>query len=133
MIVGMNRRTWLVACSIGGSGTLGFAADSGPSMTAPRWRSLNDAVAAALDDAMRLSGLDASAIEVVSAENVTWRDGSLGCPQPGRVYTQALVPGYRVRLRARGELLDYHAGRHGALVLCPAGRADEPLVEQAQR
>jgi hypothetical protein len=27
--------------------------------------------------------------EVVSAKAVTWSDGSLGCPEPGKLYTQA--------------------------------------------
>jgi hypothetical protein len=38
---------------------------------------------------------------------VTWSDGALGCPAPGRFYTQALVPGFRVQLEAGGERFDY--------------------------
>jgi hypothetical protein len=37
---------------------------------------------------------------VVQAEAVTWPDGALGCPEPGIVYTQALVPGYWVVVEA---------------------------------
>jgi len=44
------------------------------------------------------------------------------------MYTQALVPGYRVRIRAGGKELDYHAGRTGAPVLCPPGRAIPPAA-----
>ena len=48
--------------------------------------------------AMRfLSGqLDADAGEptLMRAERVEWNDGSLGCPEPGIAYTQAIVPGY---------------------------------------
>src|SRR6267142_112629 len=58
-----------------------------------------------LDDAARRSQRDASTLEVVSAEPVTWTDGSIGCPQPGRQYTQALVPGFRIRIRAGTEIL----------------------------
>ena len=38
---------------------------------------------------------------------VTWNDGSLGCPEPGMFYTQALVDGYHVILQAGDEELDY--------------------------
>ncbi|MES2635404.1 MAG: hypothetical protein V4669_20725 [Pseudomonadota bacterium] len=66
-------------------------------------------------------------VEVISAEAVTWADASLGCPRPDRVYTQALVEGYRVKLSVNGEVWDYHANRRGTLVLCPAGVATDPV------
>jgi hypothetical protein len=91
--------------------------------------SLGAVVRAARADAARLTGLEPGAIEVVSAEPVTWRDGSLGCPQPGRLYTMALVPGYRVVLRVQGRQYDYHAGARGAPLLCPDGRAVDPLPD----
>ncbi|HET8778129.1 MAG TPA: hypothetical protein VFN76_10750 [Candidatus Limnocylindria bacterium] len=43
-----------------------------------------------------LHGVDPDQIEVVSVEEVTWNSGALGCPEPGQVYTQALVDGLRV-------------------------------------
>jgi hypothetical protein len=46
---------------------------------------------AILADAQRRSGVGADRIRVVHSEAVTWRDGSLGCPEPGRLYTQALI------------------------------------------
>ncbi len=87
---------------------------------------LDDVVAAARADAARRSGRAAASLQVLSAERVTWSDGSLGCPRPGMAYTMALVPGYRVRLGADGQAWDYHADLRGALVLCPAGLAVEP-------
>jgi hypothetical protein len=89
--------------------------------------SLDSITAAALADASRHTGLEKGQLKVLSAQAVTWSDGSLGCPAPGMMYTQALVPGFRVRIEAGGRLLDYHAGARGGLVLCPAGRAIEPL------
>ena len=86
----------------------------------------------ALADASRRGGDSSPAIEVVSAERVVWRDGSLGCPQPDRAYTQALVAGYRVIVRTRGGLLDYRASLQGEPVLCPADRAQEPLPEDSR-
>lgn len=88
---------------------------------------------AAVADAARRTGIGAADLEVVSAERVTWLDGALGCPEPGLVYTQALVPGYRIRIKAGGEMLDYHAGTRGAPLLCPPGRAADPALERRGR
>jgi len=84
-------------------------------------------IEAAIDDATRRSGVDRSSIEVLVAEAVTWSDGSLGCPEPGMLYTQALVPGYRIVLRAGTMQLRYHSGRSGAPNFCPPERAVEPV------
>lgn len=94
---------------------------------------LDAVVTAALADSAQRSGLPVSALRVDRAEAVTWRDGSLGCPQPGMAYTQALVPGYRVRIVAGERLFDYHAGRSGAPRWCAPGRAQEPLTEDSRR
>ena len=69
-------------------------------------------------DAASGAGVDRSDIEVVTAEAVTWSDGSLGCPEPGMMYTQALVPGYRVVLEIDGEQLHFHSGPSGEFSLC---------------
>jgi hypothetical protein len=82
---------------------------------------------AAIADASTRTGVASGSIKIVSAEAVTWSDGSLGCPQPGMAYTQALVPGYRIRIDAAGRSLDYHAGVRGLPVYCPPDRAREPL------
>lgn len=57
-------------------------------------------------------------ITVLRAEEVIWPDGALGCPQPGEVYTQAQVPGYRVTLVVDDQEYNYHANRSGYFVLC---------------
>ena len=66
---------------------------------------------------------------MLSAESVTWADGSLGCLYPGASYTMALVPGHRVRIRAPGQILEFHSDTRGHQVLCPAGRATAPIPE----
>ena len=38
----------------------------------------------AVDDLAASLGVDADEVEVVSVEEVTWRDGSRGAPRPGR-------------------------------------------------
>ena len=80
-----------------------------------------------LSDAAARTGMLRPALAVKSAESVIWADGSLGCPAPGMSYTMALVPGHRVKVRAGEKVLDYHASQRGYFVLCPAGRAVEPI------
>jgi hypothetical protein len=125
---------WLGTLAIAGGLATGCAqVPPSPSMPIPPPLTLEAAVQAALADASRRTGLAVDALQVLSASSVTWRDGSLGCPQPGRVYTQALVPGYRVRIRAAGQEFDYHAGLRGTVGFCPADRAVEPLPDDARR
>jgi len=88
----------------------------------------DDAVAevaelARADLAARLQ-IDLAAIEIVAAERVTWPDGSLGCPQPGELYTQALVDGFRVVLGHSSRVYLYHAGSDALPFLCPSGDKD---------
>jgi hypothetical protein len=79
---------------------------------------------AKLDLANRL-GIPVDEISVLRAESVTWRDGSLGCPQKGMMYTQALVPGSLIVLSASGASHEYHSGRKGPPVYC--ARPQAPL------
>jgi len=88
---------------------------------------LQEAVQAALKDAASRSSLAAASLQVVLAEPVTWPNGSLGCPAPGRMYTQALVPGYRIRIAAGSQTLEYHGGREGPPSYCPAERVTQPV------
>lgn len=94
---------------------------------------LPDIQAQALADAARRSGLPASALQLISAEAVTWPDGAVGCPRPGLLYTQALVSGYQVRIRAGTELLSYHASARGSAAFCPASQAKAPLAPDLRR
>ncbi len=54
--------------------------------------------------------VDPTAVEVVSVEEVTWRNGSRGCAEPGMAYTQALIDGSRITLRVDGRTYEYHSG-----------------------
>lgn len=76
------------------------------------------ALAAAVADLARTLGVDESVVEVVSQEEVTWRDGSIGCAEPGMMYTQALVDGTRIVLRVDGVDHEYHAGGGRAPFRC---------------
>jgi hypothetical protein len=78
-------------------------------------------------DAATRAGVAVSAVRIESAQSVTWPDASLGCPRPGMLYPQVLVPGWRVLLVAAGKTYSYHAGRRGNWAWCPADRAQAPL------
>ncbi len=81
-------------------------------------------VAPAIEDLTRRLRAPSDAIEVVSAEEVTWPDGSLGCPEPGMSYTQAVVDGSKVVLRHEDRVFVYHAGDDDQPFLCASEDKD---------
>lgn len=95
----------------------GNGADDGASIDV----TLDAAIDTAVADLAATEGVADADIEVVTAERVTWPDGALGCPQPGEVYTQALVPGYRIVLRVASTEYSYH-GADGS----DPSRCDDP-------
>jgi len=88
-----------------------------------------------LDDARALAAQDLAArlghseFTTSQARSVTWRDTSLGCPEPGQMYGQVLVPGYLIEFNANGRSYRFHSGTKGVPVMCPEGRAREPLAD----
>jgi hypothetical protein len=67
-------------------------------------------VAEAVADLAGRLGVDPREITVVSQEEVTWPDASLGCPEPGMLYAQVLTDGIRIVLESDGRRYDYHSG-----------------------
>ena len=55
---------------------------------------------------------------MVSTEKATWPDGSMGCPKPGEVYIQVIVPGYRVIMSLDGNRYDYRVSDTGIVRFC---------------
>ncbi len=73
------------------------------------------------------AGVDPTEVTVVQVESVDWPDSSLGCPEPGRAYSQVVTPGYRFLLQAKGQSYDYHTDMGYRLVLCqPPGTPKVP-------
>ena len=72
-------------------------------------------------DAAQRTETEAGGVEIIQAEAVTWNDGSLGCPEPGMMYTQALVDGYQVILQAGDDELDYRVSAAGGFRVCEGG------------
>lgn len=87
-----------------------------------------DAIRAARELLQRELGVEPRELTVVDAAAVDWRDSSLGCPEKGRRYLQALVPGHRVVLEHAGQELVVHVGA-GRAVRCERGFT-APLSEK---
>jgi hypothetical protein len=84
---------------------------------------------AMLQQASDLSSMPVSELTIERAEAVTWNDGSLGCPEPGMMYTQALVDGYWVVIRAGEAVYDFRgSGTRFRLCTGGAGRP-APTIE----
>ncbi len=110
------------APSPGGSGTASPSPSGGGAALPDDLRS-RPAVAAAIADAATRRGVDPAAVVIAAWTPVTWIDGSLGCPQDGMAYTQALVPGELLVLRVGTGLDQYHARTGGAFGYCAAPSA----------
>jgi hypothetical protein len=77
-----------------------------------------EAVEAAIADASERFGVPEEEVAVAGALRVTWSDGSLGCPEDGTMYTQALVPGYLLTIEVAGQRVEYHGADGQAPFLC---------------
>ncbi len=90
-----------------------------------------DLIARVRADLAKRTGEAEESFHIVSAQSVVWPNGSLGCPQPGRMYTQALVPGYRVQIESGGKTFVYHASTKGGFKLCknPSPSLSRPSTE----
>ena len=84
--------------------------------TADVW--LRQQIEDAIADLSRRLGVAVAEIQVARSERVVWRDGSIGCPQPGMRYTQALVQGTFIQLVTGQTTYNYHGGRSGRPRLC---------------
>ena len=73
---------------------------------------------AVMTDASSQAGVPVGDLIVLRAEYVEWADGSLGCPEPGVFYTQAVTPGYWIEIGAGDRTLDYRLGENGFFRLC---------------
>jgi hypothetical protein len=88
---------------------------------------------AVVADAAKRFNVAESAVVLVRAEQVTWPDGSLGCPQPGRMYTQMLVEGFRLAAKTAEGELTYHTDGRGNVVTCASGMAGQRPVDAARK
>ena len=76
------------------------------------------AVPIAVADLATHLGVSVDEVDWVSYVEVDWSDGSLGCPQPGVSYTQAIVSGSLTTLEVDGVAYAYHADADGDPFRC---------------
>ncbi len=76
------------------------------------------AVDAALADAANHLSVSRDALRVDRVEAREWPDSSLGCPQPGQLYSQVVTPGYVVVIAADAHQLEYHTDSRSSATLC---------------
>lgn len=75
-------------------------------------------VNAVLDHTAELTGVTMGELDVVVASAHEWPDGSLGCPEPDQVYTQAVTPGHQVVVAHGTDRYDYRINESGFFRLC---------------
>lgn len=124
----------LTACGDQNGGSDPAEPSRAPPATTPEETPIdpNNPEAAAIADLAAHANVGEDEIEVVAHDEVTWRNGALGCPQPGMAYTQALVEGYRIVLRAKGQEYAYHGADGRPPFRCddpdPDGAVDNPNI-----
>ena len=82
----------------------------------------------AKSDLSRRLDISVDEIKVLEARAVVWPDASLGCPQPGMVYVQAVQEGWLIRLQGGGEMYFYHSGGDEKPFLCEQTSGMVPKV-----
>jgi hypothetical protein len=97
-----------------------------PTVPGPSDPDLQRLITAASEDLADRVSIPADQIEVLDAAAVVWPDAALGCPQPGMRYKQVPVDGALIRLRAKGQVYEYHSGGRRGLFLC-----ERPLEAQS--
>ena len=104
------------------------AVQSGQAVSEPE---LSQQLTEAIRDLAGRLDVQSDDIKVIVEKNVTWRDGSLGCPRKGMMYTQALVEGTLIVLRVEGRDYQYHSGQGRAPFYCenPVGPASKSSVD----
>jgi len=70
----------------------------------------NPLVRQAKDNLASRLAIPVAEISMISFEEVTWPDGSLGCPHPDMKYTQVPVDGSRIILAVGDRRYEYHSG-----------------------
>lgn len=129
-LIGLAAGVMLAGCSPNGSDQDAETnqTESEPEIAMPEQQhDLEHLTRAAVEDQRDRLGAEAGEISVESAERVTWRSGALGCPDPDMMYTQSLVPGYRIVLAAGKQRYFYHGAEGQAPFPCPRERAETAL------
>ncbi len=79
------------------------------------------AVRRAMADLARRLKVNRQGIALRKVVPTVWPDASLGCPEPDRVYAQALTPGYAVLLSCGDDEYEYRTDG-GRILFCVASK-----------
>ena len=74
--------------------------------------SKEDAVSRARIDLAGRLGVAEDEIKEDSVEDAEFPDASFGASEPGEMSAQMITPGWRIRLKARGDVYEYRANRN---------------------
>jgi hypothetical protein len=74
--------------------------------------SKEDAIQKARADVAARLGINDSEINVDSVEDAEFPDTALGASGRGEMSGQMLTPGWRIRLKAKGQNFEYRANKH---------------------
>lgn len=106
------------ATTTSGPATATVARDATPSASATRGTmDYPDVVRAALAQAATDLGVAPGQLAIIAVEARDWPDSSLGCPQPGRAYSQIITPGYRLVVQVNGRQYDYHTNNRTTIIV----------------
>ena len=93
---------------------------------------LSEQIESSNKDLAERLGIEPDSIVLGGVRKVNWRNGAIGCPMPGKSYTQALVPGIVIVLQASGQVYSYHAKTGGKPFHCPNDRIEIPTYIQTE-
>jgi len=125
-VVALGCLTWAAVAACGGAADTG-AADAAArvkggfeSLAAPAQAlsTQTAATGAARAEAAKALGVPADQVSVETVEPVQWRDASLGCAEPGKVFAPAITPGLRIVVSAAGQRREVHVDGGGRAVVC---------------
>ena len=78
-------------------------------------------------DLARRQGIDSGQVLVQRVEEASFPDASLGVPEPGQVYAQAVTPGVVIRLISGGQVYRYHGSGDRVVPVPGAEASTEPV------
>lgn len=74
-------------------------------------------------------------LSVSSVQAMDWSDSSLGCPKPGMMYAQMIVPGFKVVIQSGDAFYPVHVGGGHAVLCMPprTAKRDKDAVSRANQ
>ncbi len=109
------------------SGTAGAGQEEKPGQDDGEDAVLEKLLDQARDDLAERLEIAVEGVKTVRAERVVWRNSALGCPEPDRMYLQALQDGALFELKAKKKTYRYHSDLEGPPFYCEKPSKKDPL------